>query len=53
MKNYYKYLRDVHWKSGFVGMTSGGTLTRAPFEAPEVTAECYKILTKALEEAKK
>lgn len=53
VKKYYKYLRDVHWKSGFVGMTSGGTLLRAPYEAPEVTAECYKILTKALEEAKK
>ncbi len=53
VKKYYQYLRDVHWKSGFVGMTSGGTLTRAPFEAPQVTAECYKLLKKAYEEAKK
>ncbi len=53
VKKYYKYLRDVHWKSGFVGMTSGGPLTRAPYEAPEVTAECYRILSKALEEAHK
>jgi hypothetical protein len=53
VKKYYKYLRDVHWKSGFVGMTSGGTLTRAPYEAPKVTAECYKIMKKAYEEALK
>ncbi len=53
VKKYYKYLRDVHWKSGFVGMTSGGTLTRAPFEAPEVTAECYRIMSKAMEAAEK
>lgn len=53
VKQYYKYLRKVHWESGFVGMTSGGTLTRAPFEAPEVTAECFKIMLKALEAAKK
>ena len=53
VKKYYKYLRDVHWKSGFVAMTSGGTLSKAPFEAPKVTAECYKIMLEALKAAKK
>ena len=53
VKQFYKYLRDVHWKSGFVGMTSGGTLTRAPYEAPEVTAKGYKIMCQAYEAALK
>ena len=53
VKQYFKLLREVHWKSGFVGMTSGGTLARAPFEAPEVTAKCYKIMLQAYEAAKK
>lgn len=53
VKQYYKYLRDEHWKSGFVGMTSGGTLVSARFEAPEVTAKSHEILQKALEAAKK
>ncbi len=50
---YFKYLRKVHWESGFVGMTSGGPLVAAPYEAPEVTAECYKILMQGYEAAKK
>ncbi|MBR1966528.1 MAG: DUF4838 domain-containing protein [Lentisphaeria bacterium] len=49
---YYKLLRDVNRKQGFVNYTSGGVIGKAAFESPEITAKGYELFKKAIAEEK-
>ena len=49
---YYKLLRDINRKQGFVNYTSGGVIGKAAFESAEITAKGYDLFKKAIAEEK-